>query len=310
MSIQRIIESFCIGMHSLSIIASLCTLTLILVHIRQLVPEVHIILICNTYIALIGASSMTLVVLLYAVTENRDPSVVMREYSCQIRSYANHTFVCAFYYSVALQATFQLCHVVFHNNRVLKSRGVWWLAIIGQWTLASAYILIYLVSGDFEYQPDIRSCWASFTNIRALASGLTCVYCVPLLAMSLMYGCIVLYIRRNPNIQPFEQIPDERNVLVAKRIIITVLIAIGIGLPTGCLFIVCLISGYQAAFSYHIQAVSFAIGFLVECGALAYLTPQVQKLWPSIPPRNRLELAVAYFRLDLLRIAPRSPSLH
>ena len=286
MTLQRILEGFVIAFTSASLFASLLILTLILIRIRPLATNVPIILTCNTYIALIGASFMTLLILVLAINEDRDTSIAARDYYCQIRSYVNYTFICAFYYSCVLQASFRLCRVVFPKRKALQSRGMCWLAIIGQWTLASAYIFVYLLLADFGYQPEIRSCWLSFTNIRALGIAMAFVYGVPLLIMALIYSRLIRYIRRTAHMQQLRQSSNKRDVLVVKRIIILVLIAMGIGIPTGCLLIAYMISGYKTPLAYHIQALSLTIGLVVESVALGYMTPQVREIWAKDRQRN------------------------
>ena len=279
MNLQRILEGFVIAFASSSLLTSLLILTLILIRIRRLATNVPIILTCNTYIALIGASFMTLLTLLYAVTENRDPSMVTHDNLCQIRSYANHTFICAFYYSCVLQASFRLCRVVFPKRKALQSRGMCWLAIIGQWTLASVYILVYLLLADFEYQPDVHSCWLSFTNVRALASIMAFAYVVPLLIMVLIYGRLIQHIRQTSALQHSRQSSNKRDVLVVKRIIILLLSAMSMGIPTGCLLIMYMISGYKTSLSFQIQALSLTLGLTMESVAVGYVTPQVLEIW-------------------------------
>jgi hypothetical protein len=279
MTLQRIFEGFVITFTSSSLFASLLILILILIRIRPLAFNVPIILTCNTYIALIGSSFMTLLILILAIKDDRDTSITAQDSYCQIRSYVNYTFICAFYYSCVLQASFRLCRVVFPQRKVLQSRGMCWLVIIAQWTLASVYILVYLLLADFEYQPEIHSCWLSFTNIRALCIAMAFVYGVPLLIMALIYSRLIRYIRQTAHMQQSRQSSNKRDVLVVKRIIILVLIAMGIGIPTGCLLIVYIISGYKTSLSYHIQALSLTMGLVVESVALAYMTPQVREIW-------------------------------
>ncbi len=108
MIVKQVFEGIILAFCASSFLISLITLILIFIRIRQLTSNVPILLTCNTYITLIGSSFMTLLVMAYGMYGNLHPSMSLDDYYCQIRSYINDVFICAFYYSCALQAIFRL----------------------------------------------------------------------------------------------------------------------------------------------------------------------------------------------------------
>jgi hypothetical protein len=279
MSLTLVFESIILAFCASSLLVSLITLVLIFIRIRPLISNVPILLTCNTYITLIGSSLMTLLVMAYAMYGNLHPSMSFDNYHCQIRSYFNYVFVCAFYYSCALQAIFRLCRVVFPQHIRLQSRYIFIIAIIIQWLISIIYVLNHLFLGDLQYQSDTGICWISFKNIRALSIAMAFVYGSPLIVMSLIYVCIIRYIRQPVQTQQIRQNANKRDKLVVKRMLVLILIAMAIGIPTGVLLIIYIISSYLTSLAYHIQALSLTSGLVVESIVLGMITPQVREIF-------------------------------
>ncbi len=279
MVIKQVFESIILVFCSSSFLISLITLILIYIRVRPLISNVPILLTCNTYITLIGSSFMTLIVMAYGVYGNLHPSISFDDYYCQLRSYVNYVFISAFFYSCALQAIFRLFRVVFPKHKILQSHRVFTITVIIQWVIAILYILAYLLLGDFEYHSDISSCWLSFKDIRSLSISMAFVYGSPLIVMGLVYFCIIRYIRQTAQTEQVRQNSNKRDLLIVKRIIILVLIAMGIGIPTAFLLIIYMITNYLPSLAYHIQALSLTTGLVLESIALGYITPQVREIF-------------------------------
>ncbi len=286
MIVNHVFEGISLFFSATSFLISVFTLILIFIYIRPFISNVPILLTCNTYITVIGSSFMTLLVLAFGVYDSVHPSISLDDYYCQLRSYINYVFICAFYYSCALQAMFRLFRVVFPKHKILQSSGMFLVAILVQWLIPIFYILAYLLLGDFQYQPDIGSCWLSFKNIPALSIAMAFVYGTPLIIMSVIYACIIRYIRQTVQIQQIRQQANKRDLLIVKRMIMLVLIAMGIGIPTGVLLIIYMITNYLISLAYHIQALSLTTGLILESVALGFITPQVREMFK----RNRQQV--------------------
>ncbi|CAF2839044.1 unnamed protein product [Rotaria sp. Silwood2] len=238
---------------------------------------------------------MTVVVMAYGMYDDLQPSISFDDYYCQLRSYVNYVFICAFYYSCLLQAMFRLCRVVFQKRKILQSRTVFTIAMIIQWLVSIVYILAYLLLNDFQYHPDISSCWLSFKNICGLSIAMVFVYGSPLTIMTLIYVCIVRFIRHTVQTQQIRNNANKRDLLVVKRIIILVFIAMTIGIPTLLIFIVYMITNYLTPLAYHIQALSLTWGLVAASIAMGFITPQVREIFKMnrhINPTTPMEIAL------------------
>ncbi|CAF0950182.1 unnamed protein product [Adineta ricciae] len=291
MIVKRVFEAFILLFCGSSLLISFITLLFILIRVRPLISDISLLLTCNTYITLVGSTFMTLLITIYSVIGQLIPSLSFNDYACELRSYVNYVFICGFYYSCALQALFRFFRVVFPKIRLLQSRRTIVLALIIQWLIPIFYILAYLLNHDFEYHPDISSCWLSFKNIRALSIAMAFVYGSPLIIMGLIYALIIRYIRHSSHNQEIRQTANKRDLLVVKRIILVVLIGMGIGIPTAFLLIIYMITGQLTELAYHIQALSLTTGLVVESVALGLITSQVQRIFRperQINPTNIL----------------------
>jgi uncharacterized membrane protein len=61
--------------------------------------------------------------------------------------------------------------------------------------------------------------------------------------------------------------------------IMLVLIAMGIGIPTGIILIIYMITHYLTSLAYHIQALSLTTGLILESITLGFITPQVREIF-------------------------------
>lgn len=279
MIIKQLLEDIALIFSASGVLISLLILILIGIYIRPLMSNVHILLICNTYIAMLGSSFVTGSMLVYGLLNTRYSRLSFSNYSCQLQSYINHVFICNFFYSCALQAVFRLFRVVFWKHRILQTPGVFIVAVFVQWILAILYISVYLFRGSFQYQYNIGSCWLSFKNIPTLVTAALFMYGLPLVIMIGIYTWIIGHIQHTVLIQPIRQQANKRNLFVVKRMITLVLYVMAIGIPSGVIFIIYVISNYLHSLAYHIQVLTLTLGLVVESIALGSITPQIRQLF-------------------------------
>ena len=268
---EIIFNSIAITLSTIAFLISTITLILILIRTRPLLTNAPIILTCNTYITLIGSSAMTFIITIFGFYYRGLSSPLVNVFNCQLRTYINYIFICAFYYSCALQAMFRLFRIVFAGNRVLQSGFTLLIAILVQWIIPIFYMLAYFLLGDFEYHVEIGGCWVSFKNIRALSIGMAFIYGTPLIIMGCVYLFIVQSVRRTVQTVQIRQTANKRDILV--------LIGMGIGIPTAFLLIIYMITNYLTSYAYHIQSLSLTTGLVFESIALLLVTPQVRDIF-------------------------------
>ncbi|CAF3978860.1 unnamed protein product [Rotaria magnacalcarata] len=198
---------------------------------------------------------------------------------CPLRGYFLHVFICAFFYSCLLQAIFRLFRVAFYKLNSRKSHYLFLIGIFLTWFIAFLYILLHLLKHDFEYTSLAYGCWISFANVYGLFQALLVMYVGPNSTVCLIYAYIVRYSRRKTHIQPHQQKLNSRDLIILKRIVIIVLVAMGIGIATLITFLVYIITNYLVPTAYHLQGLSISGGFFMGSVGFAFITPQIKDIF-------------------------------
>ncbi|CAF3470767.1 unnamed protein product [Rotaria socialis] len=258
-----------------------------------------ILLTCNSYIILVLGTSMMMIIYSYSTYCSLKLSDFCNDYLCPLRGYFLHVFICAFFYSCLLQATFRLFRVVFYKLNSRKSHYSFLIGIFLQWSIAFLYILIHLLKHEFQYTSLAYGCWISFTNVAGLFQALIVMYVGPNLTVCLIYAYIIRYLRRNNHIQPHQQKRNGRDLIILKRIVILVLVAMGIGIATLITFIVYIITNYLVPIAYHLQGLSVSGGFFMGSVGLAFITPQIKGIFLMKAQRITPIMAVGVTTLNV-----------
>lgn len=139
----------------------------------------------------------------------------------------------------------------------IQSPILFLITIICQWIISFILILPYLFLQDFEYDSHIKR----------------------LIAIIFVYIILIRFIRRKNRIHKRQLNTHQRDLLVVKRIIITLAIGIIVGFPTAVLLVLYMITHQITSLAYHIQALSLTGGLVVQSIALGMITPQIREIF-------------------------------
>ncbi|CAF1149158.1 unnamed protein product [Rotaria sp. Silwood1] len=263
----------------MSFLISIFILVIVYKRIHPLISNVPVLLTCNTYLTLLFGALMMVIIYSYSIYGDIYASDSCNNYLCQLHGYFIHVFICAFYYSCVLQAILRLFRIVFYKQKRLQSHHLFFIGIIIQWLISFLYILIHFLTKDFEYSSFAHSCWISFKNIRALFQALLIMYVGPISSVCLIYAYIIRYTRQTIHIQQQRQILNRRDILVLKRILIVVLVAMGIGIATVFTLMNYIITNYLISIAYHLQGLSISGGFIIGSISFGFITPQIHNIF-------------------------------
>ncbi|CAF1322677.1 unnamed protein product [Rotaria sordida] len=101
------------------------------------------------------------------------------------------------------------------------------------------------------------------------------MYICPILIVCLIYIYIIRYTHQTIHIQQQRQIRNKRDLIILKRMVIIILIAMGIGIVTLFTWINYIITNYLIPIAYHLQGLSISSGFLMGSIGFAFITPQI-----------------------------------
>ncbi|CAF5081777.1 unnamed protein product [Rotaria magnacalcarata] len=279
MTIELFFNAIILALSSISFLISIFILIAIFIYIRPLLSNMAILLTCNSYISLVLGTLMMIIIYSYSIYYSLKSSDFYNDFLCPLRGYFLHVFICAFFYSCLLQAIFRLFRVAFYKLNSRKSHYLFLIGIFLTWFIAFLYILLHLLKHDFEYTSLAYGCWISFANVYGLFQALLVMYVGPNSTVCLIYAYIVRYSRRKTHIQPHQQKLNSRDLIILKRIVIIVLVAMGIGIATLITFLVYIITNYLVPTAYHLQGLSISGGFFMGSVGFAFITPQIKDIF-------------------------------
>ena len=275
-----------ITFYSISLIVCIVMIILICTRIRSLKSNISIVLVVNTYFTCSLTDSIMLIMCIYTLLGNLDPSKSFDGPWCRCRSYVTYVSYSALYLSFALQAIFRLVHVVFSRNKTLQSFRVCLIAIAIKWIMAFLFILPNLLLDDFQYLTSEFNCWIAFQNIRGLIIDLFTIFSIPLSVIFTTYTLIIRHTRRTGHLQKSRQKANQRDLAVIKRIFILIFIVVIIGLPACAVIIIYMITNRVVPYANHIQGLSIAIGVFILSISLIFITPRLTEVF--LMNRNRV----------------------
>ena len=277
-SVELILNGIILTLSSMSFLLCIFTLVIVFIHNDSLLLNIPILLICNTYLTILFGSVMMLIIYGYSINSDLHPTVLNNDYSCQLRGYFLHVFICAFYYSCVLQAIFRLLRIVFNKQMKLQSHYSFFIGIFIQWFISFLYILVHLLNNYYEYSSIAHGCWISFKNVSGLSQALIVMYFIPILTICIIYAYIIRYTRKTVHIQQQRRTRNKRDLLILKRIVIIVLVAMGIGIATLITLIIYVSMDYLVPQAYHLQGLCISGGFLTGSIGFIFISPQIREI--------------------------------
>lgn len=188
------------------------------------------------------------------------------------------------------QAIFRLFRIVYTTHRWIQHYRVYIMLVPIQSTSILLLLSLLVVVDSIEYMPSVYFCTIPFKNIAGMLWALLIVYGIPLFTLIIIYLRITIYIHRSSNRRPYLiRRRQKRDFLVIRRILSTVLIMMGLGIPTLVLFMLSIITGHEHRLAQHIQWFTIALSMAGLHVFTLVLTSQTQRM--IIPRYWRKHLA-------------------
>jgi hypothetical protein len=129
------------------------------------------------------------------------------------------------------------------------------------------------------YLPNEHYCYAAFTNFRGILWTAFTAYGIPASCLFLIYIRITRFIRQQPNNQTQAiKRRQARDLLVIRRIVITVSVLIVLGVPSVVLVIMSAITGIEYPLSFRITWFSLTVSMAGLSVAMLFFIPQMKNI--------------------------------
>lgn len=189
---------------------------------------------------------------------------------CLWRGYLIHGFCCALYDAYGIQAIFRFFRVVFFRKKFLHNFYLYCILIPIEMFIAVVFISPVLTMKIVTYLPSEFYCQTPFSNLPAILYVAGRLYGFPLFVLFGTYWYLVRYVQRTTPLADTNDARrrarnDAREVVVIKRLLITVVLLVCLGLPSIIFLFIFIFTGYLSTITYRIGwlSVSFSLVFLL-----------------------------------------------
>ena len=250
-------------------------LILIIYHRQQHPINNSVLLLCNTYFAIMFTCLNFVIMYAYSLHGDLYKNVDFNDWWCYLHSYIVHVGLCSIYQSFLLQSCFRFFRVVFHRNRQLQNMKFIFGSILCQWILSFLFMMIIFLLQYIVYLPDYYHCQVSFSNFFGLFLTIAMIYFGPTTISTVLYMYLMYYLKHN---QVNTRNSNKRDLMVLRRIIILILSILFLSLPTLILWLFYIITGQLYYLSYHLEWFLFSLSLSILSVASAVLSPHFSRL--------------------------------
>ena len=142
---------------------------------------------------------------------------------------------------------------------------------------------------DIIYLPKEHYFYVPFTNSRGILWLFVNVYGNPLLLLSFIYLRITLFLRRQPNNNLILiKKRQERDLVVIRRIFITVGLLMALGIPALVLLIMLHITGEENPLIFRIGWIPVCLSMIGLSLSMVLFTPQLKRIISKKLQNNRV----------------------
>ncbi|CAF1359012.1 unnamed protein product [Adineta ricciae] len=198
---------------------------------------------------------------------------------CIFLGYLAAVFLSTIYWSFANQAFFRLCRIVYSTIQWFQ---YYWLYIIIPPIEFIVLCLLFcplLLWHDIVYISTEYYCNVRNRNIRGVIWLLSVGYGGPLLFLFAIYIRIAQYLYQRRNTQTLiVRRRQQRELIVVRRIFITVTFLIVLQIPRTILFIMLFITGDEYTYFARVEWLFLGLSMIGLSLSMAFSTPQLKKI--------------------------------
>ncbi|UJR38706.1 hypothetical protein I4U23_031372 [Adineta vaga] len=198
---------------------------------------------------------------------------------CIFLGYFAAVFLSTIYWSFVNQAFFRLCCIVYSTIRWFQ---YYWLYIIIppiQFIILSIVFSPLLIWHDIGYIPTEYYCNVPNRNIRGIVWLLSIGYGSPLLFLVIIYIRIGRYLYRHMNTQILiVRQRQQRDLIVIRRIFITVIFLVILQIPRTILFIMLFMTGDEYTYFARVEWFFISCSMVGLSLSMVIFTPQLKMI--------------------------------
>ena len=216
---------------------------------------------------------------------------------CRWCTYLFRSALCALFDSYVLQAIFRTFRVILYQKKYLHSFSLYVSLLPCSMIFSLLTVSPLLVRGDISYLSEAYYCDVSVSNLPMFGYFVTRLYFIPLSFIFIIYIFLLRYVHRINRLTVagrtarYRLKDNNRDLIILKRILITLLVLTFFGIPGLCVLAYFYITGRLFALVYHLTWTCVSLGTFVLCYLLVMFTKPLRdtakSLVQHLPCRNR-----------------------
>ncbi|CAF0740064.1 unnamed protein product [Adineta steineri] len=208
---------------------------------------------------------------------------------CIFLGYLAPTLACSLFWAFVNQAFFRLGRVVYSTMRRLQSYQLYIILPFIELVFSCILMSLILFLHSVVYLPTDYYCFVPFTNVYSMFWLVLNNYGSPVGVLLFIYIRITIFLRRQTNTQTLiVRQRQDRDLLVIRRILITVGFVISLGIPAMIFLVMFFITNEQHPLTFPFLCLFISISMLGLCLLTIIFTPQLKKIIMKIIQHNRV----------------------
>lgn len=199
---------------------------------------------------------------------------------CSIRGYLIQSGTGLIYFGAVLQSLHRLFVTVFARHNWLKSKSLFLLLVVFQWTSALTLSLPMTPMTAVPYQETESICQGSMLDWKTILYLMGLLYFCPLIGLGVSYYAILRHVSGNTfagrrSLERRDRWKKEIRTLI--RIVLPVSVLLGLGLPYLGFLVYTQITQSIPSFAYHVSFIFITLGQGIVPWINIVLTDHVKK---------------------------------
>ncbi len=199
---------------------------------------------------------------------------------CRIKGYFLYIDGVTFFHTLALQAIYQLCHILYRTQVRLHSFRLYIILSISLWLLTFFEFLPSFLIGDVEYIPNDYHCQFAPTSIRESLTVYSVDFLFPFNVAVFCYIWTMCSIRRQTValVTVNQRINIHRDIIILKRLMIFLTMVTIAAAPHVYLPIIYAITGHLPLWIVSLEWLLTSLAIVLVLIILLFISPHLKKL--------------------------------
>ncbi|CAF1120467.1 unnamed protein product [Adineta steineri] len=208
---------------------------------------------------------------------------------CIVMGYCSPLVLSTLYFGFVNQAFFRLCRIIYWRNEWIQSFQFYIIIPFIELIISALLSSPILFWHDIVYLPNDYFCYVSVSNTRGILWIFFVSFGNCILILLFIYIRITIYLRQQSNNQiiRFRQ-GQQRDLIVIKRIFITVGLLSILGIPAAVFLFLFFISGQVHPLVWRIELFFVGLQMIGLCLSQITLIPQLKQIILQKFQRNRV----------------------